>query len=393
MQALNAKVFILTGGPGVGKTTIVKSLLAILKDQRLGVALCAPTGRAAKRLSETTGWPAKTIHRLLEFDPKRFRFQHDQDNPLSVDLLIVDEASMLDIVLSNNLLKALPSHAALFLIGDVDQLPSVGPGRVLADLIDSKTIPLVRLTEIFRQAASSRIIVNAHRVNRGQMPLSAPESTELTDFYFIEAEPEAIPDKILSLVSERIPKRFKLHPVRDIQVLTPMNRGGAGAHALNSALQEKLNSEAAPKIHRFGSTFAPGDKVIQQLNNYDKDVFNGDIGHIAAIDLEEGCLQVDFEGRLVVYEFSELDELSLAYAMSIHKAQGSEYSAVVVPVAMSHYRMLARNLLYTGITRGKRLVVLVGQKKALGIAVRAGQSHQRVTLLRERLAGCWKQRV
>jgi exodeoxyribonuclease V alpha subunit len=283
------------------------------------------------------------------------------------------------------LLKAVPDEAAVLIVGDVDQLPSVGPGAVLADLIDSGRVPTVRLTEIFRQAQSSRIIVNAHRINQGQMPLKA-EGTDLTDFYFIPADtPEEIHEKLLQVVTERIPKRFGFHPVRDIQVLTPMNRGGLGARSLNAELQMKLNEKSEPKITRFGTTFSPGDKVIQTVNNYDKEVFNGDIGQITAIDPEEGTLHVDYDGRTVEYEFGELDEVSLAYATSIHKSQGSEYPAVVIPLAMQHYILLERNLLYTAVTRGKKLVTIIGQPKALAVAVKNQKSTKRMTRLTARL--------
>ena len=329
--ALTSKAVVITGGPGVGKTTLVNSILLIIQAKHLRVTLCAPTGRAAKRLSESTGLEAKTIHRLLEFDPKSYGFKRGKDNPLDTDLLVIDESSMVDIVLMNKLLSAVPSRAALMIVGDVDQLPSVGPGAVLADIIDSGVVPTVRLTEIFRQAASSRIIVNAHRINKGEMPLKA-EGTELSDFYFIPAEtPEDIYAKLVQVVTERIPKRFGLHPVKDVQILTPMNRGGLGARSLNAELQKVLNEKSEPKISRFGTTFAPGDKVIQTVNNYDKEVFNGDIGHIESIDVEEGLLTVKYDDRLVEYEFGELDEVQLAYATSIHKSQGSEYPAVVIP--------------------------------------------------------------
>jgi exodeoxyribonuclease V alpha subunit len=387
VEALQSKVFIISGGPGVGKTTVVCAFLSILNDKHLSYALCAPTGRAAKRLSETTGFPAKTIHRLLEFEPRRFAFKYHQDNPLSVDLVIVDEASMLDVVLMQQLLKAIPSHAALLIIGDRDQLPSVGPGSVLSDILASQCVPTAYLTEIFRQAATSQIIINAHRVNQGQLPVLSTSST-LTDFYFVQADsPEEIQTKILLLVAERIPRRFNLHPVRDIQVLAPMNRGSIGAQALNGALQNKLNGQATPKITRFGWTFSQGDKVIQLFNNYDKEVFNGDIGHVAAVDLDEEILRISFDGRLVDYEWNELDELALAYAMSIHKSQGCEYPAVVIPIAMQHYRLLARNLLYTAITRGKKLVVLVGQRRALAIAVQNAHQNLRLTQLEHHLKG------
>ncbi len=323
--ALTNKMVVITGGPGVGKTTLVNSILLIVRAKQVNVTLCAPTGRAAKRLSESTGLEAKTIHRLLEFDPKSFGFKRSKDNPLETDLVVIDESSMVDVTLMNKLLAAIPSSAALMIVGDVDQLPSVGPGSVLADIIDSGAVPTVRLIEIFRQAASSRIIVNAHRINKGEMPLKG-EAGELTDFYFIPAEtPEEIHAKLLQVVTERIPKRFGMHPVKDVQVLTPMNRGGLGSHSLNAELQKALNPNGEPKVTRFGTTFSPGDKVIQTVNNYDKEVFNGDIGQIDTIDTVEGVIRVEYDGRIVEYEFGELDEVSLAYATSIHKSQGSEY--------------------------------------------------------------------
>jgi len=383
--ALESKVVVITGGPGVGKTTLVNSILSIIRARHLRVTLCAPTGRAAKRLTESTGLEAKTIHRLLEFDPQTFGFKRGRDNPLDTDLVVLDESSMVDVVLMNKLLPAVPDAAALVIVGDVDQLPSVGPGCVLADIIESGAIPTVRLTEIFRQAASSRIIVNAHRINRGEMPLKE-EGKELTDFYFIPAlTPEDIHAKLLQVVTERIPKRFGLHPVRDIQVLTPMNRGGLGARSLNAELQQALNGKAEPKVTRFGTSFAPGDKVIQTVNNYDKEVFNGDIGRIVTLDLDEGTLAVEYDERLVQYEFGELDEITLAYATSIHKSQGSEYSAVVIPLAMQHYTMLERNLIYTAVTRGKKLVVVIGEPKALAMAVKNHKSHRRLTKLAGRI--------
>lgn len=384
--ALASKVTVITGGPGVGKTTLVNGILRIILAKDIRVTLCAPTGRAAKRLSESTGLEARTVHRLLEFDPQTFGFKRGRDNPLETDLLVVDESSMVDIVLANRLLAAIPDHAALIIVGDVDQLPSVGPGAVLADIIDSGVVPTVRLTEIFRQAESSRIIVNAHRINRGELPLKN-EGTALSDFYFIPAEtPEEIHDKVMQVITERIPGRFGLHPVRDIQVLTPMNRGGLGVRSLNVELQLRLNSGAEPSVVRFGSRFASGDKVIQTVNNYDKEVFNGDIGVVRLVDTEEGLLRVDFDGREVEYEFGELDEVSLAYATSIHKSQGSEYPAVVIPLAMQHYMLLERNLLYTAVTRGKKLVIVIGQVRALAMAVRNRKSTRRMTKLAERLA-------
>jgi exodeoxyribonuclease V alpha subunit len=384
-RSINGKLTIITGGPGVGKTTVVNSILRILFAKGVDVRLCAPTGRAAKRLSQSTGREAKTIHRLLEFDPQAMAFKRDQYSPLETDLVVVDEVSMVDTVLMNQLLRAIPTHAALLLVGDVDQLPSVGPGAVLADLIASKQIPTVRLTEIFRQAAASRIIVNAHRINQGRMPQPAPEEQADSDFYLIRcASPEQIHERLMRAITERIPQRFGLDPVRDVQVLTPMNRGGLGARALNVALQQRLNGAAQPRVERFGSTYASGDKVIQLINDYDKDVFNGDIGRIISVDSEEGLLQIDFDGRRVDYAFGELDAIALAYATSVHKAQGSEYPAVVIPLSTQHYSLLQRNLLYTAVTRGKRLVVLIAQPKALGMAVKQTGAN-RLTRLRWRL--------
>ncbi len=358
--ALASKVVIITGGPGVGKTTLVNSLLRIIRAKGTDVLLCAPTGRAAKRLSESTGLEAKTIHRTLEFDPASFGFKRSRENPLDADLVVVDEASMVDVVLMNRLLAAIPDRAALMIVGDVDQLPSVGAGAVLADLIGSEAIPPVRLTEIFRQAATSKIIVNAHRINKGEMPLKN-EPGEQSDFYFIPAQtPEEIHEKLLQVVTERIPRRFGLHPIRDIQVLTPMNRGGLGARSLNMELQQKLNGAAEPKITMFGTTFSPGDKVIQTVNNYDKEVFNGDIGTIVGIDSEEGLLTVDFDGREVGYEFGELDEVSLAFATSIHKSQGSEFDTVLILIPDHVSRVVTRQLLYTGVTRAKTKAVILG---------------------------------
>jgi exodeoxyribonuclease V alpha subunit len=379
------KVSIITGGPGVGKTTIIHSILRIISAKHMRIDLCAPTGRAAKRLSETTGLAAKTIHRLLEYEPQTFSFKHDQNNPLPVDFLIIDEASMVDVNLMYQFLKAVPSHASLLLVGDVDQLPSVGPGNVLSDIINSSIIATVRLTEIFRQAASSKIIINSHRINQGQMPTSQDKDIP-SDFYILYADtPEEIHNKLIPIVTQRIPRYMQCDPVRDIQVLTPMNLGSLGTKSLNVGLQAALNATAEPKITRYGWTFAPGDKIIQSINNYEKDIFNGDIGTIQDIDLEESILHVRFDERLVEYDFSELDEISLAYAISIHKSQGSEYPIVVIPLATQHYALLARNLLYTGVTRGKKLVVLIGQKKAIGMAVKNNRANQRLTKLAQRL--------
>lgn len=381
---LQSKLAIMTGGPGVGKTTIVKSLLQIIEKKGLRIGLCAPTGRAAKRLTETTRMEAKTIHRLLDFDMKTFGFKYNQNHLLPVDVLVIDEASMIDIVLLNHLLKAVPLDAAIIFVGDIDQLPSVGSGAVLADLIESGTITTVRLTEIFRQAAHSNIIVNAHRVNQGYMPMSydSPQS----DFFTLYTEtPEAVFEKLLEVVTKRLSKRYGYDPIKDIQVLTPMNRGGLGARSLNIALQERLNGQATPKVERYGTIYAPGDKVIQLRNNYDKDVFNGDIGFIDTIDLEEGIIQIRFDQNLKTYDLTELDEINLAYAISIHKSQGSEFPVVVMPLVTQHFTLLARNLLYTGITRGKARVVLIGQKKAIGMAVYNNKESKRITKLAARL--------
>jgi exodeoxyribonuclease V alpha subunit len=381
--ALASKVVVITGGPGVGKTTIVDGVLRILAAKGASLLLCAPTGRAAKRMNEATGLEAKTIHRLLEVDPRTGAFRRDANNKLECDLLVIDETSMVDVPLMHALLKAVPDSAALLVVGDVDQLPSVGPGQVLADMIVSGAIPVVRLTEVFRQAARSEIIVNAHRVNAGLVPnLRKPEST--SDFYFVEAdEPEAAVSRIIELVKTRIPRRFGLDPIRDIQVLCPMNRGGVGARSLNLELQPALNPTGETKVERFGWVFAPGDKVMQIENDYDKEVYNGDIGHVLDVSPDDGELTASFDGRSVVYAFGELDALVPAYAVTIHKSQGSEYPAVIIPLLTQHYPMLQRNLLYTAITRGKRLVVLVGQKKAIAIAVRNTSRRHRWSKLRD----------
>ncbi|MFZ1413293.1 MAG: ATP-dependent RecD-like DNA helicase [Defluviicoccus sp.] len=380
--ALQSKLLVITGGPGVGKTTLINSILKILGVKGVRIALAAPTGRAAKRLSESTGLEAKTVHRLLEADPVHGGFRRREDNTLECDLLVVDETSMIDVPLIHALLKAVPDPAALILVGDVDQLPSVGPGQVLADIIASEAVPVVRLTEVFRQAAESRIIVNAHRINQGLMPEWVPDPG--SDFHFIEcADPENGVAKILQIVRDRIPARYGLDPIRDIQVLCPMNRGGLGARSLNIDLQKALNPPSDLRVERFGSTYSVGDKVMQVENDYDKEVYNGDLGVIRNIDPDASEMVIEFDGRPVTYGFGELDEIVLAYATTIHKSQGSEYPAVVIPLTTQHYPMLQRNLLYTAVTRGKRLVVIVGQKKAMAIAVKGKQTRRRWSKLKE----------
>jgi exodeoxyribonuclease V alpha subunit len=356
----------------------------VLRAKDVKCLLCAPTGRAAKRLSESTGLPAKTIHRLLEFQPGK-GFARKESNPLKCDLLVVDEMSMVDVPLMHQLMRALPLDGHLLLVGDVDQLPSVGPGRVLGHLIESGLIPVARLTEVFRQAAGSRIITNAHRVNCGELPETDAANS---DFFFIEREdPEQALPTLLNLVKQRIPAKFGLNAIEDVQVLSPMHRGLLGVRELNVRLQETLNPARPdmPFVEKFGSRFQVGDRVIQTRNNYDKDAFNGDIGHVTQVDAEEREAFVNFDGREVNYDFGELDELSLAYAITIHKSQGSEFPAVVIPVTTQHYMMLQRNLIYTGMTRGRSLVVLIGQKKALAMAVQNNKMTKRYSGLLERL--------
>jgi exodeoxyribonuclease V alpha subunit len=380
---LGAKVSVMTGGPGVGKTSTLDSLLRILAAKGVRVLLAAPTGRAAKRMTEQTGLEARTIHRLLEVDPRQGGFARNGENPLEADCVVIDEASMIDVPLMHALLKAVPDHAGLLLVGDVDQLPSVGPGQVLADVIASGRVAVARLTEVFRQAGESRIVVNAHRINRGEVPEGAAPG-ETSDFHLIEADnPDTALALLTEMVARRIPRRFGLDPLRDIQVLTPMLRGTLGSRNLNHELQRALNPDPPAAVERFGWRFAPGDRVMETRNDYDREVFNGDLGHVTRIDPEEGAVVVGFDGREVSYPFGELDTLMPAFATTIHKSQGSEYPAVVIPVMTQHAAMLARNLLYTGVTRGKRLVVIVGQRRAIGLAVRAAGSRRRWTKLRE----------
>jgi exodeoxyribonuclease V alpha subunit len=386
-QVLGSRLAVITGGPGVGKTTLIHSLLTIVRAKKVRCVLGAPTGRAAKRLSEATSLEAKTIHRLLEIQPGSGRFGRNENNPLDCDLLVVDECSMVDVPLMSALLRALPAHANLILVGDVDQLPSVGPGTVLRDLIESGVVPVVRLTEIFRQAAHSQIVTTAHRIKNGAMPERYGKEAG-SDFYFLpRSDPEQIRDLLVELVVRRIPATLALDPIRDIQVLCPMNRGSIGARELNERLQAALNPLRAGEIEveRFGYRFRVRDKVIQTENNYDKDVFNGDIGQIESIDVIEQEIAIRYDTRLVSYDYGELDEVSLAYAISIHKSQGSEFPVVVIPLAMQQYMLLERNLIYTGITRGKKLVVLAGEAKALGIAIRRNNTRARHSGLLGRL--------
>ena len=386
--ALVSKLLVLTGGPGVGKTTLVRAILKILGRKKVDIKLAAPTGRAAKRLSEATGMSARTIHRLLEADPQSGGFKRSAHNPIDCDLLVVDEASMIDVTLLDSLVQALRPASAVLFIGDVDQLPSVGPGQALRDMIESNALDVVRLDEIFRQAAESQIVQNAHAVNAGRLPELEP--ADGGDFYFVETrDGEDTQARLLKIVAERIPARFGLDSLRDVQVLCPMHRGSAGTQSLNAALKRILNptDDATPSLTRDGVSFAPGDKVMQVVNNYDKDVYNGDVGWVASIDREEQTMDISFEEREIRYENNELDQLNLAYAITIHKSQGSEYPAVVLPFLTEHFVMLKRNLLYTAMTRGKQLVVLLGQRRALEIAIRGSDDLRRTTKLADWLRG------
>ena len=381
-----SKVMVLTGGPGTGKTTIINAIIRLFAEVRARILLAAPTGRAAKRMAETSGRESRTIHRLLEYSPKEDGFARNEDSPLACGLLVVDEASMMDTLLFYHLLKAVPLGATLVLVGDVHQLPSVGPGNVLADIIASGVVPVVELTEIFRQSAESEIICNAHLINRGEVPSLESSKDRLSDFYFIhQNDPEKAADLMVDLVRNHIPRRFGLDPVDDIQVLTPMHKGAVGAGHMNTRLQEALNPNGL-EVRRGERAFRLHDKVMQIRNNYDKDVFNGDMGRISFLDLADRTLSVTFDERVVPYEFDELDELAPAYAISIHKSQGSEYPAVVIPIMMQHYVLLQRNLIYTGATRGKKLVILVGESRALHMAVKNNKTRKRYTRLAERLA-------
>lgn len=382
--AVENKVMIITGGPGTGKTTIINAILKIFSRLGVKVLLAAPTGRAAKRMNETTGHEAKTIHRLLEYSIQKGGFQKNEEKPLDCHLLILDEASMIDTILLYHLLKAIPPEATFILVGDVNQLPSVGAGNVLKDIIASSAVPVVELNEIFRQAKESLIIVNAHKINNGIVPsLGLPEPKD--DFYFIEQEdPEKVLSIILELTKERIPMRFRLDPVDDIQVLTPMHKGTVGAGNLNVELQQALNP-GEDGLVRGNRNFRVNDKVMQIKNNYDKDVFNGDIGRITSIDQENHEVNISFDGRGVPYDHTDLDEIVLAYAVSVHKSQGSEYPAVIVPILTQHYVLLQRNLIYTAVTRGRRLVVIVGTRKAMSIGIGNDKTEKRYTYLRYRL--------
>jgi exodeoxyribonuclease V alpha subunit len=386
-RAISDKVLIITGGPGTGKTTIIHSIIKIYRPVGARIFLAAPTGRASKRMTEATGQPARTIHRMLEFNWQKGGFQRNENRPLEADVIILDEVSMIDTVLMYHLLKAVLSGATLIMVGDSNQLPSVGPGNVLKDVISSGSIPVIELNEVFRQARESLIIMNAHRINKGKVPETRDFRGDLGDFYFIEQDdPDQALHIVMELVCKRIPQRFKMHPMEDIQVVTPMHKGIVGTVNLNMKLQDSLNPSKI-EIVRGDRAFRLNDKVMQTRNNYEKEIFNGDIGLVKSIDEKNQEVVVDYDGRAVTYDYSELDEIILAYAISVHKAQGSEYPAVVIPILPQHYLLLQRNLIYTAVTRGKRLVVMVGSKKALATGVRNERTLKRYTYLKERLKG------
>lgn len=386
-RAISDKVLIITGGPGTGKTTIIHSVIKIYRPVGARILLAAPTGRAAKRMAEATGQAARTIHRMLEFNWQKGGFQRNENRPLEADVIILDEASMIDTVLMYHLLKAVPSGATLIMVGDANQLPSVGPGKVLQDAIDSGSIPVIELNQVFRQARESLIITNAHRIHKGRIPETSDARGDLGDFYFIEQEePDQALRTVMELVCKRIPQRFRMNPMEDIQVVTPMHKGIVGTVNLNMRLQDALNPSKI-EIARGDRSFRLNDKVMQTKNNYEKEVFNGDIGFVTSIDEKDQKVVVDYDGRKVIYDYFEFDEILLAYAISVHKAQGSEYPAVVIPILSQHYLLLQRNLIYTAVTRGKQLVVMVGSKKALTTGVKNNKTLKRYTYLKERLKG------
>jgi exodeoxyribonuclease V alpha subunit len=385
LNACVHKVFIITGGPGTGKTTITRAIVAAFSELKLTVRLAAPTGRAAKRLSEATGAPAQTLHRLLMYSPEH-GFHYCEDQKLAAEVLLVDEVSMLDAQLFLAVLRALPVTCRLILVGDVNQLPSVGAGNVLSDLLNSGEVPSAVLTHIFRQAQESSIVINAHRFNAGLAPIPSPKDPPEADFFWMPQEdPGKVQERILEMVCQRIPERYGLDPLRDIQVLTPMHKGDVGTGTLNQLLQARLNPRRGPELKRGFATFRKGDRVLQLRNNYDKEVFNGDLGWVAEVDVEEGALVVDFDGNLVAFDSTELDELTLAYAVSVHKSQGCEYPAIVVPVVTQHYLLLQRNLLYTALTRARRLAVFIGSEKALTMGLKNVTSGNRMTHLKHRI--------
>jgi len=382
-SAISSKILVITGGPGTGKTTLIKSLINILKAKEVMISLAAPTGRAAKRLSETTGMVAKTIHRLLEMNPITRKFGHDESNKLKASVIIIDEASMIDVQLMSLLLRAIAKESTLIIVGDIDQLPSVGPGNILSDIISSGKIPVVRLNEIFRQASDSLIITNAHNINKGVFPITPPGEDKLLDFYLIKtSQGENLFNKAIALITDRIPKKFGFDPLHDIQVLCPMQQGGSGTHSFNIALQKVLNPPSENSLERHGGKFSVGDKVMQIENNYDKDIYNGDIGFIKHIDIKAEELIIEFDQRKIEYDFKDLGQIVLAYAITIHKSQGSEYPVVIIPLLTQHHIMLRRNLVYTGVTRGKKLVIILGEEKALEISLQNG-SAKRYSKLKE----------